>query len=434
MRRLRALTQSFGAVPGVIVSLFAILGIVIVELDRTLEVGGTQFVFQGDGSAARTVLSVIAGSLITVAGLVFSITMVALQLTSSQFSPRVLRTFFADRITQLTIGVYVGTFVYALLVLRSVGSFGDSGFVPRVSVTVASVLGIAAVVLLIVFLQHVAKLIQVSHIMGSIAHDTLRRLDALYPERYGEAAGEETLEGWREEPSGIVRPYEPGYVRAIELERLAERVAGEAERVAILVCPGDFAGVETALAEVWPAEASTACREPVRAAIAVHRERDLDQDIDFGLRQLTDTALKALSAGINDPATAVTCIGYVRSILVNLTERAFGPPFREFPGQGVMIHARRRSFDEYLAVLLQLNRCVDGDAWVAGELLRTVEVCAATASRCGAWDRVPPLLAIGETIGEQAAREAGNEPDREAVANALAAVRDAAREPLSGAR
>ncbi len=202
MRRLRVLTQSFGAVPGVIVSLFAILGIVLVELDRTLELGGTRFVFQGDGSAARTVLSVIAGSLITVAGLVFSITMVALQLTSSQFSPRVLRTFFADRITQLTIGVYVGTFVYALFVLRSVGSFGDSGFVSRVSITLASVLGIAAVVLLIVFLQHVAKLIQVSHIMGSIAHETLRRLDAVYPERYGEPADADVLDDWRAEPSG----------------------------------------------------------------------------------------------------------------------------------------------------------------------------------------------------------------------------------------
>ncbi len=119
---------------------------------------------------------------------------------------------------------------------------------------------------------------------------------------------------------------------------------------------------------------------------------------------------------------------------MNLTEREFGPPVREFPAQGVTIYARRRSFDEYLAVLLQLNRCVDGDAWVAGELLRTVEVCATTASRCGAWDRVPPLRAIGETIGGQAAREAGNDRDREAVTDALAAVRDAAHAPLSSVR
>ena len=124
------------------------LGIVLVEIDGQLDLDGSQVVFKGDGPAARTVLSVIAGSLITVAGLTFSITMVVLQLASSQFSPRILRTFFGDRVTQITIGTYVGTFVYSILVLRAVGSFGDAGFVPRLSVTVASLLGIGAVVLL----------------------------------------------------------------------------------------------------------------------------------------------------------------------------------------------------------------------------------------------------------------------------------------------
>ena len=184
------MSHSLGVIPGAIVLLFAALGVGLVELDGHLDLNGVQFVFRGDGSAARTVLSVIAGSLITVAGLTFSITVVVLQLASSQFSPRILRTFFADRVTQVTIGTFVGTFVYSILVLRAVGAFDDAGFVPRLSVTVASLLGIGAAVLLIVFLHHVSQLIQVSHVTATIADDTLERTEVLYAERYGDPLAE----------------------------------------------------------------------------------------------------------------------------------------------------------------------------------------------------------------------------------------------------
>ena len=220
----RRLSQSLGFVPGVIVAVFGVLGIVLVEIDGHIDLDGVEFVFKGDGSAARTVLSVIAGSLITVAGLTFSITMVVLQLASSQFSPRVLRTFFGDRVTQITIGTYVGTFVYSILVLRAVGSFDDAGFVPRLSVTVASLLGIAAVVLLVVFLNHVSEMIQVSHVTANIAHDTLARLEILFPERYGEpvedADGQALLSEWREQPGGKILPARPGYVQRVAVDEL----------------------------------------------------------------------------------------------------------------------------------------------------------------------------------------------------------------------
>lgn len=420
------LTNGLGFFPGLLVAAFAVLGVVLVEVDRTLDLDEVRLVFAGDGDAARTVLSVIAGSLITVAGLVFSITMVALQLTSSQFSPRVLRTFFADRITQLTIGTYVGTFVYALLVLRSVGTFGDSGFVPRLSVTLATLFGIAAVVLLIVFLQHVALMIQVSHIMGSIAHDTLSRLDVLYPECY-RAAVDDDIDRWRAVPCGRVRAREPGFVIRVDVDNLADRLAGEADRVAILVCPGDFADLDSPIAEVWPSEAAAACQAAVRDAIPVRRERDLEQDVGFGLRQLADTALKAISPGINDPATAVTCIAYIRAVLVRLAARALPPGRREFPEAGLTVTLRRRGFEEHLAVLAELSRYARGDAWVIGEMLRTLERCAVAASRSGAGERVVLVLELAKTIATQAAHESGNASDRENVRQALQAVIDAAR-------
>lgn len=421
LKRLWArLWPSLGFLPGLIVAGFAALGIVLVEVDRAIDLGGVGYLFQGDGSAARTVLQVVAGSLISVAALTFSVTIVVLQLASSQFSPRVLRTFFGDRVTQVTIGTFGGVFVYALLVLRAVGSAGGTGFVPRLSITVASVLGVVAVVLLVVFLNHVSRMIQVSAVTAAIAHDTLARADALYPEGYGnpddEAGGRELLERWRETPPGVVLPSRPGYVQRIELEHLVRRVSGDVDRVAIRVRPGDFVSVETPVAEVWPAGAARQHAKSFRDAVAIESERDLHQDLEFGLRQLADIALRAISPAVNDPMTAVTCIGYMRSILVRVTERALPSPRRRFPGRGVEVLAFERSYEERLDVLLQVNRYVAGDAWVGGELLRALEACAEAARRCGARDRLGTIRAVAETIVEQTLAEVANERDREAVA------------------
>ncbi len=411
--------HSLGFVPGVIVAAFAVLGIVLVEIDGQIDLTGVQVVFKGDGPAARTVLSVIAGSLITVAGLTFSITMVVLQLASSQFSPRVLRTFFGDRVTQITIGTFIGTFVYAILVLRTVGSFGDADFVPRLSVTVASLLGIAAVVLLIVFLNHVSRMIQVSHVTAGIAHDTLARTDVLYPENYGEpvvdGAVGESLESWRAEPSGHVAPSRPGYVQRVGIDDLVGALAGRVGRLAFLVRPGDFVSIEMPIAEVWPAESAREREDAIRDAVSIAAERDLDQDVDFGVRQLADIALKAISPGVNDPMTAITCIGYLRSILVRITERAQPPSVRRFPEHELTVLVPQRAFEEYLDAMLQINRYVAGDAWVASEMLQALRACALAAKRCGAAERLAAIQVVAATVAEQARAQVANRRDRESI-------------------
>ena len=398
---------------------FAILGIAVVEIDGQIDLTGMQVVFKGDGAAARTVLSVIAGSLITVAGLTFSITMVVLQLASSQFSPRVLRTFFGDRVTQITIGTFIGTFVYSILVLRAVGSFGDEDFVPRLSVTFASLLGIAAVALLIVYLNHVSRMIQVSHVTAGIAHDTLARTDVLYPDQYGQPIADgqanELLESWRAVPSGHVAPSRPGYVQRVGIEDLVGVLAGRVDRLAILVRPGDFVSVEMPIAEVWPAESARDCESSIRDAVAIAAERDLDQDVDFGVRQLADIALKAMSPGVNDPMTAITCISYLRSILVRITERAQPSMVRRFPEHDLTAIIPQREFEEYLDAMLQINRYVAGDAWVAGEMLGALRACALVAERCGAPERLTAIHDVAATIAEQTRAQAANHRDRETI-------------------
>jgi uncharacterized membrane protein len=396
------LSQSLGFVPGLIVTAFAALGIVLVQVDGRADLGGDEYLFGGDSSAARTLLSVVAGSLITVAGLTFSITMVVLQLASSQFSPRILRSFFADRITQVTIGAFVGIFVYSILVLRSIGSLGDPGFVPRLSVTAASLFSIAAVVLLVVFLNHVAKLAQVSHVTATIGRWTLARVDSLHPSPFAESDstdGAAQLEKWREQPSGLVLPV---------------------DAIGVLVSAGDFVSAEQPVIEVWPAEAADECSDVLRNVVAIDSERDMDQDVGFGLRQLSDIAIKAMSPGINDPATAVTCVGYMRSILVRLAARGDGTDLRQLDGLTIVL--RRTAFDELLEPLLQLSRYSGADAWVTGEVLRTLEATGTAAVSCGAHARVESLRAMADAVLEQARADLVTSQDRAVVDRLAAAV------------
>jgi uncharacterized membrane protein len=316
-------------------------------------------------------------------------TLVVLQLASSQFSPRVLRTFFGDRLTQATVGTYVGTFVFALLVLRSVGgSANGDEFVPRMSVTAASALGIAAVVLLIVFLHHVSQLIQVSHVMHTIGHDTLEQIDRSHPERYSsprdEAAATALLARWRAEEPGRVLPGEPGFVERLDLNDLIGDLAG-VERLALLVRPGDFVSVESPLAELWPAEAAERCAGTIRDAVEIGPERSLDQDLDFGLRQLTDTAVRAMSPAMNDPTTAVTCVGYLRSALTTLSGRALSTGVHG--ARGITVIAAQRTFDEHLAALAEVARYGRDDPRVEQAVLTALESVVDAAADCGAFER-----------------------------------------------
>ena len=220
-------------------------------------------------------------------------------------------------------------------------------------------------------------------------------------------------------------PPRPGYVQRVELDGLAEGL-GAARRAAWR--SSSARGLRRAsrrpIAEVWPAERPQDCRRELLAAISIASERDLDQDVDFGIRQLADTAIKAMSPGINDPATAVTCIGYLRSILVRLTERADPPAVRRFSGTGA--HRDRPSAPLRRVPRGDARRSTAtsaGDAWVAGTMLEALQSCA---SSCPALRRrlseSRSIHDVAATIAEQAAEQAGNERDRRRIDRLMADI------------
>ena len=279
-------------------------------------------VFGGGPDGARSVLSSIAGSTITVAGVTFSITIVALQLASSQFSPRVLRDFMRDRVSQSVLGSFIGAFFYALLVLRSIRSADETGpeFVPSLAVTMAIALAIVAVVMLIYFIHHISTRIQVSSIVAGIASAT---------ERAFERAGDGAVDADSGAPDprapddlpdgdrGLVPASESGYLQLVDREGLVD-LARELDLVLRLdVAPGEWLQRGAPVISVWPAASgSEQLARRLNGCLTLGAERSLDQDPAFGLRQLVDVAVKSLSPGINDPTTAGDCISRVTQVLV----------------------------------------------------------------------------------------------------------------------
>jgi uncharacterized membrane protein len=203
----------------------AVLAVVITQAERrgAFDVEMLRsWVFGGGVDGARGVLEAISGGLITVTGVVFSVTIVALQLASTQFTPRVLRNFTADRGNQLVLGVFIGTFTYTLLVLRTVGSAGDRGdpFVPRVGVTVAVLLVLVSIGFLIFYIDHSARSIQVAAILERVTRRTMGDVHRLFPEQIGhgdEAAPTDPRPPGQ--PAVTVTAQSAGYLQAVDGDR-----------------------------------------------------------------------------------------------------------------------------------------------------------------------------------------------------------------------
>jgi uncharacterized membrane protein len=428
--------QGLWFLPSLVTVAFAALALVLIQIDRIVGPDGVPFVFGGTASAARTVLSTVAGSVITVAGLAFSITIITLQLVSQQFSPRATRTFLGNKPTQIAAGVFVGVFVYCLLVLRTVREEDVGDFVPGVAVAGAIALGVLGIGVLLFFINHTAQSIKVTSIASRVARETLSAIDDLYPERYGEPGDEDDAEeivaGWWEggEPHRV-RPVRPGFVQRIDLDELVERMPDGVSRLHVGVVPGEFVTEEQSLVAVWPEEAAArdeGLDDGVRRVVVVHSEREVRDDAAYGIQQLADIALRAISPSVNDPTTAVTCAGYLAACLERLAGRAFPHAHRHFRGGTLEAVVRRPNFRLFVALGIDdVGRWAASYPRVVQALLSAVARAAAAAAERGAGERVDVLLASAERVAAPALEEARSEADRADLEHALDAARRAAR-------
>lgn len=291
------------------------------------------YLFGGGPEAARSVLSAVAASLITVTSLTFSLTVVTLQLASSQYSPRILRTFVRDRFVHLALALLLGTFTYSLMVLRTVHTpTGDEdAFVPHVSVTVAYLLAIASVVVLVFFLAHLARQIRAELILLEVHSDTtetLRRVLDRYP--VGEARTAPAVPA-----TGVttVCAQSSGFLTSVDERTLLSAAVHAGAVVQVDRFPGDSIVAGTPVAAVWPVvegtdlagEALADLTAKVGKAVCTGFERTAAEDIAFGLRQLVDVAIRALSPAVNDPTTAVHALNHASALLCEVVGHDLGP-------------------------------------------------------------------------------------------------------------
>jgi uncharacterized membrane protein len=316
-----------------------------VSLDRAVYDGrlhAPSWVISGTADAARQILTSIAASVITVVGIVFSITIVTLTLASTQFGPRMLRNFIRDRGTQLTLGTFVATFVYCVVALVSI-SPGDHGeFVPHISITTTFGLVLINLAVLIYFIHHITTQIQLPQVIASIAKDLAQAVQVqsadVTPSNVdspGDRAAVRKLIATIETHGSVIRTPKSGYLQFIRHKTLV-RIAARAEAVIRLPYrPGHFLVEGRELAAVWPPEAADEVARYLERAQITGPHRTLTQDVAFGIDQLVEIAIRALSPATNDTFTALTCVDWLGDSLCKIA-RVWAPTQVHRDGTGAI--------------------------------------------------------------------------------------------------
>ena len=321
----------------------------------------------GTADSARQILTAVAAAVITVVGIVFSITIVALTLASTQFGPRMLRNFIRDGGTQVTLGTFVATFFYTILTLVSVGSGSTGDFVPHLSVTVALVLTLVDLAVLIYFLNHIASMIQLPQVIAGIARDLAREIDvagATDPSfGVGGARGPSRAELLVRiaESGAVIRTPSSGYLQVIRHDTLLKIASSAYAVIHLPYRPAHFLVRGQILASVWPAEAAEYVERNLQRGHVTGPYRTLTQDISFGFDQLVEIALRALSPAGNDTFTAMTCIDWLGDCLCRISRNWHPEPVRRDDSGHIRVIANQAHFDRLVERTFEkIRQAADG--------------------------------------------------------------------------
>ena len=348
-----ALRTSFWLVPAAMMLAAAVLSRLAMAFEDAEWIDAlarAQLIYPGDPAGARAVLSTIAASMITIAGVVFSITIVVLSLASQQFGPRMIRNFMHDRGNQMVLGTFTGTFLYCILALGVVEIDDTSVFVPRLSVTLGVILAVISLAVLIYFIHHVASSIRVTQVIAAVGDELDEAIDRMFPSRIGEPSALETAEDidpasidFGSDLIPIPAPCD-GYVQVVDGEALIEFGQRFDVIVRIERRPGDFAIEGEALAVIrGDGTFSDEALAGAARAFVLGSIRTPLQDLLFPIDQLAEIAVRALSPGVNDPQTALACIHRITASLSRLLERRT-PEACRLDEQSKVPGGRRTSF------------------------------------------------------------------------------------------
>ena len=400
-----SLRSSLWLVPTLCVIAAGVLGAVLLKLDERFD---PTFTFRGGPEGAQTFLSTVSASMITLTGLVFTITIVVLQLASQQFSPRVLRTFLRDRHSQFALGVFIATFVYSLIVLRGVrGEEAPGGlFVPDLSVTVTFGLVMLSLALFVDYIHHIAQSIRVASITKSVGDETRAAIHDIYDHEHTSEAVPL--------PSGVDVVELPapkrGIVTGMDRDRLVELAESAGCVVEIIPAIGDYVPQGYPLLRLHggnPTDASKFGDE-----VGLGPERTMQQDPAFGFRQLVDIAERGLSPAVNDPTTAVQCLDEIHDLLRRLAPRPFPSGQRFGPSGDLRLAFPVTSWDGYISLACDEIRQYGGSSIQVHRRLRSMLADLMTVASP---DRHAPLRRQLRLLDESAELNLDHSDDRESA-------------------
>jgi uncharacterized membrane protein len=422
--------SSFWFIPSLTVAVSIAFAVALIEADSAVSdrwLAQWPRMFGAGPEGARAMLSTLAGSMISVMGVTFSMTLVTLVLASSQYTSRILRNFMRNRVTQGTLGIFAGIFTYCLIVLRTIRGGGEAEFVPSLALFFAFALALGGVGVLIFFIHHIASSIQASSIIASVAQETIAAIDRLFPEKPEHGPDEDedqvlrSLEKrtWHPVPAEV-----SGYIQSVDHDALL-RLARDDRKTIVRMerGTGEFVIQNTVLASLAqedpPDQATIAA---LNASYSITRHRTVDQDPAFGIRQIVDMALKALSPGVNDTSTAVMCVDYLTAILARLACRQF-PPSHRYEGETLRMISIVPTFEGLLAEAFdQIRDSTAGNVAIMARMLGALETLAdltVSPRRRGAIrDQV-------QWLAEVAGRTIESKHDRDRLARRLTDVREA---------
>lgn len=332
--RVRSTYWFLPAVMAVTAIVLSFVTIAIDEAVQTTFIEAVGVIWAGGPEGARGLLSTVASSMLSVAGVTFSITIATLSLASSQFGPHLLRNFMRDTSNQVVFGTFVATFIYCLLVLRTVRGDNDDQFVPYISVTLSILLALAGSGVLIYFIHHIAMSIQAPNVIATVNHDLEQAINQLFPREIGHEApqqqnGDPDLpEGFERDAYTIAVPRN-GYVQAVDGGGLLQLARKHDLLLRLEHRPGHFIIAGSTLVRAWPAErVNEDIARQISAAFIVGRQNTLTQDVGFAIDQMVQIAVRSLSPGINDPFTAIICVDWLGAALSRLVNKEFPLPYR----------------------------------------------------------------------------------------------------------
>lgn len=428
-RRVAEVLRALWFVPTLMALAGVLLGFVMPRVDAipdvltTISFGWLRGVLDSAPAGAQQLLAASAGALATVLGVAFSLTLVTLQLAAAQYTPRLVGRLLDDGVTKLVLGSYLGTVAYLLLVLRSVHGAGEgtSPFVPRLSILLALVLVLACLGLVAYFIHHLGTSIQPANVGARVVAQTLRGIARLQ-----RGAGEPVRGERPVPPGGAVRiaVVDHGYLQLVDVERIAAALPRGVTHARVEVSAGDYLLPQTPVLSLWPCRALSEKEEAgLREAFALGPQRTEDQDVLYGVRQLADIGLKALSPGINDETTAVTVVNQLGTVMAAACET----PARDGDGWSRHDLDGATVFTPALTVRRIVEDAFAGLVRAAADhprvLARIVEVIGHLSRRAPPGDARDALVEAGAWVEDTATRARLAPHERRLVETRLAQLR-----------